>query len=145
MRKQNLTITITLLAIVALVCLCGTASAGDVKGYSVTVTMDAGSSITSVVIPLAKSEIKDVYVWVPTLDSGDGTSITLRQTVLGVATVTPRGWTDKGVSGTGDNAIVLCNSSVLDVFCDGNVTVAFQTTTNQAADRTFKVTIFVRH
>ncbi len=142
MFKKHL---IILLVLGACAFLCGSANAGDVKGYSVTATMDAGSSITSVVIPLAKSEIKDVYVWVPTMDSGDGTSITLRQTVLGVATVTPRGWSDKGVNGTGDNAIVRCNTNVLDAFCDGNVTVAFQATTNQAAARVFKVTIFVRH
>jgi hypothetical protein len=116
-----------------------------VFGYSATFTLAINTSSASVVIPMTKANIKDVYLWCPTLDSGDTATMYLTQTISAVSTVVPRGWSDKSIGATSDNAIIRCNTNVLDIYGDGNVTVTVTTSTAQAAARTFKVLILGRH
>ncbi len=124
----------------------GTACADQsVFGYTATVTLAINTSSATVTIPLVKSNIKDVYVWCPTLDAGDTATVYMTQTISAVTTVVPRGWSDKSIGATEDNAIIRCNTNIMDIYTDGNIKITFVTSTVQAAARTFKVLILGRH
>lgn len=116
-----------------------------VAEYAVEFTMDSGDSTVELDVPLAGSEIKEVLVFVPTLDAGSTATITLRMTVFDDE-LTPRGWTDKAITSTQDNDVIQCNSSALEVYCDRSVTIGVSTMGDaQAADRTFKALFIVKH
>lgn len=108
-----------------------------------TFTLDSGTSETYVDIPF-NGCIREVYLWCPTLDSGD--TATLAMTMLPdasatTATVVPNGWSDKAIGATADNALVKCLSSAGTIYVTRMVRFTAYTATNQAADRTFRLII----
>lgn len=137
-----------LLALVAVFFLFAIASPPRAHaGYeviTVTKTMALGTSSTSIAVPMKNVCIRDVIVFVPTLDSGDTSTVTLTSTALGT-TYVPRGWSNKGVGATEDNAIIQCNASQLSIISGDTVTVGLLTSTNQAAARTFKIQIQIEN
>ena len=122
-----------------------TPAAAGVDSYQATFTLPLGSSTGVTTMTLAGSEIKDVFLWCPTLDASDIATATLTQEILGVDSVAPRGWTDKLIGATADNAIIRCNTDALEIYSDGNVTLQVDTSTTQAAARSFKVLFVVKH
>lgn len=113
------------------------------EGIVETKTMDSGTSIATLTVPLAKSQIKDVIVFVPTLDADDTCSVSLTVNAFDTKTYVPRGWSDKLVGATEDNGVTQCNASALDITVDGSANIKVQTSTNQAAARVFKFLILL--
>jgi len=116
-----------------------------VAGYEADFTLTSGTSSISTTMTLAGSEIKDVLLWCPTLNAADTATATLTLNVLGQTGFAPRGWSDKVVGATADNAVIQCNSSVLDIYCDNTVTFTMTTSSTQTAPRAFKVFFLVEH
>lgn len=100
------------------------------------VTITSGTAGTTQTLTLRNCKIHDVVVFVPTLDSGDTAYINLA-IPLGSTTYTPRGWSNKAVGATEDNALIKANASELSIIADGTVNFNLLCSSNQAADRTY--------
>jgi len=118
---------------------------GAMETVTDTVTLASGTTATTKVTMISEAEIKEVLVYVPELDAGTTITLSLTQTLTdaagttSTATVAIRGWTDKEVGATGDDAWVQCNSSVLECYVDGDVTMTFTCADAQAGARVFTV------
>jgi hypothetical protein len=133
---------LAMLALVLVGVMAWTAPAAH-AGYEAiyqTIAIDSGTSFTTADVPMAGSMIKEVVLDVPTLDSGDTSTFTLRS-ILGSKTYTPSGWSDKAIGATDDGALVKANASLLSTPVDGAVQIGFYCSTNQAAARTIGVWI----
>lgn len=126
------------------------AAVAEVDAYAANLTMAISTSSTAVTVALAASEIKDVQVWCPTLDALSTASVDLQLNILDSTGTSqklaaPRGWTDKTIGASEDNAWTQCNSSELSIYCDNTATITITTQDNQAAARAFRVVFLVRH
>lgn len=139
MKLSNLFSVVVAILMVALMggAMAPKASAGF-EGIEQTITVDAASTNTTVTIPMERSAIKDVILWVPTLDATDTATASLRVS-WNDSTYTPTGWSDKGIAADEDNAIVKCNASQMNIIVDGAITFTCETSTTQTAQRVFKV------
>lgn len=111
-------------------------------------TLASGQSTMTITIPISRSQIRNVFVFVPTLDSGDTSTLALRipEPIGGASnTYTPNGWSDKAVGATEDNAVIACNTTQLSIICDGTAKLIVTCATTQAAARTFKYAILLEN
>lgn len=113
-----------------------------IDSHQQTITISSGTATTSATFPLAATEIKAVYVDVPTMDAGDVTTMSL-QINLGGTDVTPVGWTDLVVGATDDGAVN--KSGALSVFVDSGIWFEITAGSTQAAPREFTVWYYIRH
>lgn len=138
----------TMLILCALVALLVVGIAGPaMAGYEAIiqdVTMTAGTSDTTALVTM-EGCIREVYLYVPTLDSGDTSTMSMQLLPIPGSTeaVVPNGWTTKSIGATDDGAIVKVLSSTGTIYATSRVKVFLYADTNQAADRVFKV-IFIR-
>ena len=124
---------------------------GLARTYSVleSVTVESGDAAASKTITLGHVQIKEVVAYVPTLDAGDASTISLRllpfssssTAAIAAQAVTPNGWTDKGLTNTEDNDAVKLNASTISVYVDGAVYLDVLCGSAQAADRVVLVLI----
>jgi len=145
MRTRNLllALAITLACFMAFVTVPAQA---ETEAIVESVTLDASDSSVSVTFDF-EGLVKEVFLYVPTLDAGDISSMTLVMQPfdddISTDTVVPNGWTDKAIGATEDGAVVTALSSVGTMYLTGQTTVNLYTATDQAADREFWI-LFIR-
>lgn len=107
-----------------------------------TFTVPLGSATAYTTVTLNRVNIHDIILDVPLLDSGDTATCTLQVAMDGLLYV-PTGISTKTIGATADGALVIFNSSQLNVIADGPVKFYMQCSSAQIADRRFKVRFLV--
>lgn len=142
---KNIFLTTLLIAALAFGALAP-AQAGY-EGIVETVTIDSGTSVSTISIPFS-GNLKELYVDSPAIDAGDTTTVTLTLSPIDESSeftdgttraVAPNGWTDTLIGATEDDAVVKVLSTSTNIYCWGTLNLTLQTSTDQAADRTFQV------
>lgn len=142
-------------AVFAVLAIIAVSAFAEVRNVVKTVTIASGASTKSETLTLGATEIKEVTVWVPTLDAGDTATLYLKEALVVDASgttsyVAPRGWSDTSVGATEDNAFKKCelvgnSSSALSIWVDGTAQLTATASTAQEADRVFVFNIKIRH
>ena len=152
--KRNLGwLGVVMLAAMMLVALAPAPAVAGIVGTVETFTIPLGEagSTSTLTIQMSQSNIKDVYLWCPTLDASDTATVSMTYTAfssnsdatIAAAEVVPNGWTNKVIGATADNAIVSVFSSANSIYVDGPVNLTVTCSSEQVADRVFFV-LFVR-
>lgn len=141
--KALITMILMILALLALGVM--PAQAGFEAVVSQTFTIDTGTSIGTVTMPFA-GVIREAYLDCPLLDSEDTATVSLTLTPItdsemDTTAVVPNGWTNILIGNTSDNAVNKLFASRGTIDCQGTLTWQVQTSTNQIADRTFRILV----
>jgi hypothetical protein len=141
--KAHFALTLMILALLA----AGAApvQAGFEAVISQTITIDTGTSIGTVTMPFT-GVIREAYLDCPLLDSGDTATVSLTLTpitdsAMDTIAIVPNGWTDILIGNTSDNAVNKLFASRGTIDCQGLLTWQVQTSSNQIADRTFRILV----
>lgn len=117
-----------------------------------TFTIASGENNGSAVVSMPNSNIKEVILVCPTLDSGDTATADLTISLPGstaasqptaTTTITPHGWAQKEIGATDDGKTFYCTAATTNIFVPATVNFTVTTSSEQAAARTFKV-LFIR-
>lgn len=152
---MKITRFVTMIVLAAALWLAPVAQREAHAGYEwlpVTLTIDSGTSLTTSTVILRGITVRDVVMFVPTLDAGDTALLTLEvntgsgvlyEGISDTREYKPRGWADKAVGATDDNDTIKVNASQLSFIVDQSIDIGFATSTNQAADR--EILVWIQH
>lgn len=127
----------------ALLCLIALGGVPAFAGFEMVQQDVTLTTTTSVDVTLAKSTIKEVYLYCPTLDDDDTCTLSMAL-VLPVSgtttdTIVPNGWTDYLVGATADNDLLKVLSASTSIYCDGPTRWTVTPSSTQEASRTFRL------
>jgi ABC-type transport system involved in multi-copper enzyme maturation permease subunit len=149
--KQSLAMTLMLIAFILLFTVQPNQShAAGYDSFQQTVTIAAGTSFSTVVIPVTKAAIEHVVIAIPV--TCDNTTTASGSTVATVSianefngsTFTPLGWSNKTLTNANLNTIQYCNASAMELNVDGNLDLTIALQKNQTATRTFQLLFYIK-
>lgn len=105
-------------------------------------TVDSGTSFTTVSFPFVGA-IRDGYLACPELDADDTATLSLTvQPFDGLtSTVVPLGWSDLAIGATSDANVIGLFATSPTLYVNGMANFKIHCSSNQAADRTFRLVL----